>query len=71
MIENQKKWKAKKWKAFKYQPEKKYEKEPESKFVFANTSGNAIRNPKNLRIVTEVPEEVRASTRKPRKKENL
>ncbi len=61
-----KKWKARK--IFRYKPADTYEKEPESKFLFANTSGNAIRNPKNLRIVTEIPEEVRATTRKPRKK---
>ena len=36
---------------YKYNPERKYEKEPEVTFKFANTSGNPIRNERNLRLV--------------------
>ena len=39
---------------YKYNPERKYEKEPEVTFKFANTSGNPIRNERNLRLVSKL-----------------
>jgi len=46
----QKKYEQGKPPVFRYNPHKKF-KEPESKYLFPNSSGNQINNPKNLRLV--------------------
>ena len=57
-LEIQKNIERKKPVYFSYRPAKEYQDPPESKYNFPNSSGNPIRNPKNLRLTDVVPDEV-------------